>query len=384
MSCKILITGDFCPIGRNVLKIENNDYSVFGDFVQFLGKVDFSVTNLESPLTLCENKNTKAGPNIRINPKAAKMLSSIGFRLVTLANNHILDYGKQGIEDTITYCEQAKLDYVGAGKNIEEAKKPYITVINNIKVGFLNFAENEFCAATENDYGANPINIINNHYDIKKTKEQVDVLFVIVHGGREYYQLPTPQQRERYRFYIDSGADIVVGHHTHCYSGYEIYKKKPIFYSLGNFIFDASRKKNRNGLWTQGYGVMFTLNHNDIIFDLIPYNQGRKENPQLELLDNREKVVFDNDIKHLNNIIVNDNLFNDEWNKYLTTQGKNYKGLLLLQSPYIREAIRRGWLPPVFFHSKSHQLLLLNFLRCETQREILTDIFENELLNYKS
>lgn len=378
MKTKLLITGDFCPVGRNVQKIENNDCSIFENFMPFLQESDFSITNLEAPLTFSESKIKKTGPNIKGNPIAAKMLSSVGFNLVTMANNHILDYGKEGIEDTTKYCEQENLNCVGAGKNLEDARKPYITTINNLKIGFLNFAENEFCAATENSYGANPVNPISNYYDIKKTKTKVDILFVIVHGGREHYQLPTPQQRERYRFYVDSGADIVVGHHTHCYSGYEIYNEKPIFYSLGNFIFDY-KEKYQKGLWTQGYAIMFSLNKNEIKFDLIPYNQGRKENPVLELLNEKEKTIFDEDIKRLNAIIVDDNLFKKEWNKYLKTQEKAYKGMLLLQNPYIREAIRRGLLPSVFLHSKSHQLLLLNLLRCESHREIMTNILENEL-----
>ena len=81
--------------------------------------------------------------------------------------------------------------------------------------------------------------------DIQIAKEDNDLVIVIVHGGREHYQLPTPKQRERFRFYADAGADFVVGHHTHCYSGYEIYKGKPIFYSLGNFIFDYKKKYQR-------------------------------------------------------------------------------------------------------------------------------------------
>jgi len=380
MSCKILITGDFCPIGRNIQKIENNDYSLFGDFQSILKNADFAITNLETPLTFSENKIMKTGPNIKGNPNAAKILSTVGFNLVTMANNHILDYGKQGIEDTIMYCNQENLKYIGVGKNLEEAKKNYITTINDIKIGFLNFAENEFCSAKENDYGANPINVINNYYDIKNAKEKVDILFVIVHGGREHYQLPTPKQRERYRFYIDCGADVVVGHHTHCYSGCEIYKNKPVFYSLGNFIFDY-KEKYQEGLWTQGYGVMFTVNKKDVKFDLIPYKQGQKDNPQLKLLNEEDRKLFNEDIKLLNNIIVDDDLFKEEWSKYLTTQEKNYKGMLLLQNPYIREVIKRGLLPSNFFHSKSHQLLLLNLLRCETHHEIITDILENELLN---
>jgi poly-gamma-glutamate synthesis protein (capsule biosynthesis protein) len=379
MNCKILVTGDFCPIGRNAEKIANNDFSVFGDFGSILKDTDFAITNLEAPLTETNNKIKKSGPNMKGNPNTAKMLASFGFNLVTTANNHILDYGAEGIKDTLDICDSAELNYVGCGKNIQEARKPFITTIGDIKIGVLNFAENEFCAVTKDNYGANPMNEITNYYDIKNTKEKVDYLIVIIHGGREHYQLPTPKQRERYRFYVDSGADIVAGHHTHCYSGYEIYNEKPIFYSLGNFIFDY-KKKYQTGLWTKGYAVLFKIDKSKINFELIPYHQGRIENPKLVLLNDEEKETFNKDIMRLNKIINNDALFNDEWNKYIKSQKLNYKSMLLLQNLYIRTAVARNLLPPVFLHSREHQLLLLNLLRCESHREIMTNVLEEDLL----
>src|SRR5690606_10539643 len=125
-------------------------------------------------------------------------------------------------------------------------------------IGILNIAENEFCAAKENQAGGYTVNVIDNHYEIKKLKNICKKVIVIYHGGREHYQLPSPQLKERLRFYINSGADAVVAHHTHCYSGYEYYNNKPIFYGLGNFIFDF-KDKYRKGNWTEGYAVVLNL-----------------------------------------------------------------------------------------------------------------------------
>lgn len=113
------------------------------------------------------------------------------------------------------------ISYVGSGKNLHEAGLPFILEQSEMKIGILNFAENEFNSAGYSSYGSNPVNPISNYYAIKRLKEQVNFIIVIAHGGREHYQLPTPKLRERYRFYVDSGADLVVGHHTHCVSGYE-------------------------------------------------------------------------------------------------------------------------------------------------------------------
>lgn len=378
MEIKILITGDYCPIGRIEKAIDENDFTFISEFAPYSQNADLAITNLESPLTLSNHKILKSGPNIKAKPNAIKPLVEGGFNLVTMANNHILDYGNEGVYDSIKVCKENGIDHLGAGESLREARSPLYKNIKGKKIAVLNFAENEFCAATQTTSGANPVNLINNHKDIIEAKKQVDYLIVIAHGGREHYQLPTPQLRERYRFYADSGADMVVGHHTHCYSGFEIYNDKHIFYSLGNFIFDY-KKKYQKGMWTQGYAVEFTLNDSGINTVIIPFHQGREVNPNLVLFNELEKSDFYKKIEGLNMQITDDSKFENTWKNYLKTQEKTYKGMLLIQNDYIRAAISKGLLPKVFLHSKSHQTLLLNILRCESHREIMTAILEREI-----
>lgn len=378
MEFKILIVGDYCPIGRNKYLLEKEkETDVFGDFKLFTSQADLSIANLEAPLTGCNNPIEKTGPNIKVPTSFLKPLKENGFKVVTLANNHIMDYDEEGLKSTINTCNKEDVKYVGAGKNLEEARKPLIITIKEKKIAIINIAENEFCSATKDSYGANSLNVITNHYDIKKAKKENDFVLVISHGGREHYQLPTPQLRERYRFFIDSGADAVIGHHTHCYSGYEHYNNKPIFYSLGNFIFDY-KKKYQKGLWTQGYGVLLKISDTKIDFDLIPFNQGREESPKLELLNEEESNVFNAKIEELNTIISNDKLFEAAWRNYIKTQEKSYKANLLIQNKYIRALISRGILPEFYFHSKKHETLLLNLFRCETHREIMIDVLSKK------
>ena len=379
MTTKILITGDYCPIGRNELAIQNGDYkSIFGDFSKYIDSVDYAVTNLECPITESDTKIVKTGPNLKSSLNSIKPLSFAGFNLATLANNHIMDYGSEGLESTLKSCSKEGISTVGAAKDLQEARKPFYINLNGKRFAFLNIAENEFCTATKNAAGANPLDLIKNHNDIKSAKSNSDYVILISHGGREHYQLPTPKQRERYRFFIDSGADAVIGHHTHCYSGYEYYKEKPIFYSLGNFIFDY-KKKYQKGLWTQGMAVQLNFEKNKIGFELIPFNQGTIDYVGLKLLSQKEKNIFDEKIKQLNNIITNDDLFNNSWRNYLNTQKPLYKGLLLIQNKYIRALISRGFLPKLFFHSKQHKVLLLNLFKCETHHEIMTDVLYKKL-----
>lgn len=369
---KIFIAGDFCPVGRNETNFINQDFSAVEAIKATVDQADYAIVNLEAPLTESNMKINKSGPNIKASPKTVEALSFLNIDLVTLANNHILDSGEKGVRDTLKTCHSHNIRTVGAGPHLSAARLPHTTLIKNKKVVFLNFAENEFCAATENTAGANPINDITNFYDIQQAKLENDIVIVIVHGGREHYQLPTPKQRERFRFYADAGADLVVGHHTHCFSGYEVYKNKPIFYSLGNFIFDY-KKKYQRGKWTEGYAVMFSFGEK-ISFEIIPFKQGREENPNLTLLNDHEEKSFSDRLMQLNTIIADDELFKTEWQKYLSSQELNYTSMLTVQNKYIRAAVNKKIIPYVSLHDSEHLLLLFNLMRCETHREITTEI----------
>lgn len=375
---KILFVGDYCPIGRNKNLLEKKMYSeVFGDFELLTKKADLSIANMEAPLTDTNKAIKKTGPNLKVSLNFLKPLKDIGFDVVTIANNHIMDYGEEGLKSTIKVCKKENVHFVGAGKNIKQARQPLLLKLKNKKIAIINIAENEFCAAETDQYGANPLNVITNHYDIQKAKKENDYVIVVSHGGREHYQLPSPQLRERYRFFIDSGADAVIGHHTHCFSGFEYYNEKPIFYSLGNFIFDY-KEKYQKGLWTQGYALMLKIEEKNIDFDLIPFNQGRKIKSRLEFLTKKERIIFDAKIVELNSIIVNDELFKTAWINYIKTQKKSYKSNLFIQNKYIRALISRGLLPAFFFHSKKHKTLLLNMFRCESHREIMIEVLKSK------
>ncbi|GAA4282088.1 CapA family protein [Gaetbulibacter aestuarii] len=379
MSAKILLTGDYCPIGRNKLYINKGEYStLFGDFLGYISSADLAITNLECPLTNSEKGINKTGPNLKASKESIKPLEYAGFKLVTLANNHIMDFGAEGLKSTLKVCKEHHINTVGSGKNLNEARKPFFITIGAKKFAFINIAENEFCSATDNAYGANPLNLITNHYDIKAAKKNADYVIVISHGGREHYQLPTPKLRERFRFFVDSGADVVVGHHTHCYSGYEKYNEKLIFYSLGNFVFDY-KKKYQKGTWTQGMGLILDFKSKNIEFQLIPFHQGTVEKPEIQLFNAEERNLFNEHIQKLNCIIKDDVMFKNEYLKYLGSQKNMYQGLMFIQNDYLRALINKGFLPKVFFHSNKHKRLLLNLLKCETHHEIMTDVLDEPL-----
>lgn len=375
---KILISGDFCPIGRNTQLLEKKEYSsLFNGFEDIVKTVDYAIVNLECPITTSNTPISKTGPCIKTeNKKALEALQYAGFDLLTLANNHIQDYGSKGVMDTIEKAKEFGFDTIGAANNLESAKKPFIKEINGVKIGFLNIAENEFCAATEQDAGAYTFDLIDNLKEVHLLKQNVDQLILIYHGGREHYQLPSPEQRKRFRFFIENGVDAIVAHHTHCFSGYEYYNGKPIVYSLGNFIFDY-KKKYQKGKWTEGMSVILKLKDERFEVELVPHYQGREEDSTLKLLKGQEKIEFFEKVEHLNKVIIDDTLFMAEWNKYLETQEAFYLSSMYIKNMYIRYLFMKGLLPKRWLKRK-HNRLLLNLMRCEAHHEISKGILNKK------
>ena len=172
------------------------------------------------------------------------LLQEIGTDLVTLANNHALDYGADALLDTCEVLDEAWILHVGAGENLEEAGHMEIVEMNGIRFGFLG-ASRVFPVANW-AAGANHPGMLS-AYDpealcgvIREAKKQCDYLIVYVHWGIERNTMPETYQRTQGRQYIDAGADLVVGSHPHVLQGIEYYQGKPILYSLGNFIFGSS------------------------------------------------------------------------------------------------------------------------------------------------
>lgn len=373
---KILIAGDFCPLGRNEPYIQEERFSdLFNGFEKITASADYSLVNLECPITEAETKINKTGPNLKSSLTSTfKALRFAGFDALTLANNHIQDYGGKGVMDTIEGAKKNQFDFLGAGKNRIEASKALIKNLNGIKIGFINIAENEFCAATQDIPGAYTFNWVENLRLIQNTKPLVDKLVLIYHGGREHYQLPTPNQRERFRYFIEAGVDAIVAHHTHCVSGYEYHQGKPILYSLGNFVFDY-KKKYQKGLWTRGMSVLLHLEgkDKDFRFELIPHTQGTEMDSTLNLLTGKEKEDFLKEVENLHKTITDDRKFDQSWQAYLKTQEAFYLSSLYIKNLYVRALFMKGILP-VSLLRKKHRLLLLNLNRCEAHHEITQDI----------
>lgn len=374
---KIFIGGDFYASNRvsNLISSGRGE-SIFEDFKEIFDNCDYKIINLEAPVTNSNRPLFKKGKNMKMDFNTLDFLKDSNFNLLTLANNHFYDFGQHGIKDTIKYCSKLQIETVGGGMNLLESQKIKYIQLRKIKIGIINFCEDEFSVATENHGGSNKKDIVENCKSVIEAKRNADHVIVISHGGHEHYQLPSPNMVNFFRFLIDCGASAVINHHQHCFSGYEIYKTFPIFYGLGNFCFDKGLHKLSS--WHEGFSVLFDFK-DKINFEIIPHIQFRNKS-KVEILS--DKTYFNAKIKKLNSIIKDPNLLNTEYNKYKKQKSKT--SLAIFQpynNKYLIAAFKRGYIPD--FNSKRFYAHLKLFISCDSHREILLHSLKNKIKQSK-
>jgi len=247
----LIFTGDIM-LDRGVkYQIDKNgqgDYNFsFLKIADDLQKADLLIANLEGPIS---DKGSKVGSiySFRMDPKSIGGLKYAGFDILSLANNHMLDYTRLALEDTFLRLKEAEINYVGAGFNKYEAYSPLIKEINGstgsllVKVAFLSFtnlgSQNWQASATIS--GIAWLTDENLKSGIETAKKTADIVIVSFHFGEEYQENANINQKYFSHLAIDYGADLVVGHHPHVIQNVEAYKNGIIAYSLGNFIFDQN------------------------------------------------------------------------------------------------------------------------------------------------
>lgn len=364
---KILIAGDFVPRHRVAELFAEKKYAeVLGEIKPIIEQSDFSIVNLEAPVIYDEpTPISKTGPNLSCSENAVEALKWAGFDCVTLANNHFYDQGEQGVEGTLKACEKYAMSYVGGGRNLQEAETVLYKEIEGKTLAIVNCCEHEWSIASDKHGGSNPLNPIKQYYAVQEAKKKADYVVVIVHGGIEMYQYPTPRMQETYRFFIDAGADAVVNHHQHCYSGYEVYNGKPIFYGLGNFCFDKNNGKD--GIWNYGYMVELNLDCGQ--FKIYPYKQCLL-NSSIALLDSKNEYAFYQKLNEINNIIINGLVLSKQFEKLVLSIGKSR---LLEFEPisnrYFRILQSRSFFPSLL--SAKTRLDVFDQIQCDSHREVL-------------
>jgi len=241
----LCFTGDVTFANHFEQHVQNRfDYPF--KYLNVLRKADLAMVNLENPLTRFNRPRDKAFV-FKARPEYVRVLQDGGIDIVNLANNHIYDYGPQGLFDTIGFLDKAQIAHVGAGPNMPAARRPVIRTVKNITVAFLGYyglRPHSGCHPASKDSAGTALRFLPYiRKDIRKIRNRVDYVIVSFHWGIEKEHYPQEDQIYFAHKTIDYGADAVIGHHPHVLQGIERYKGKIIAYSLGNFIFGGNSRR---------------------------------------------------------------------------------------------------------------------------------------------
>jgi len=379
-SININIAGDLFLGGRIESIAKENPESLFDSkIVDLFANAQLNIVNLESPLSNAGTEHViiKNGPYLKASPDTIGVLDFLKINLVTLANNHIYDFSNKGLSDTLDLCASHNISTVGAGLTLSEASKIFLKKIDDITIGILNIAENEESVANESHGGANPMDLIANTRALHEAKKLADIVILIIHGGHELYQYPSPRMVDQYHYYAEEGASLIISHHSHCISGHEIYANVPIFYGLGNFIFDHITDFKP---WYEGIFLNIKINKlKEISCEIFSYKQC-KENFKVQLLEGSEKRKIENEIMSINKVIADSMVLEAKFAELVNNQ-KEYI-LSIFSTSYVfkyhnlRAAVRKFGLEWLFL--RHDQLTsILNYSSSESLKDIAFKVIDN-------
>ncbi len=256
------LTINFCG---DFVSFSSCDMRVGDEIKSLLNKGNLNFVNVEAPLCdLGMRPIPKSGPSLCQPPEAASTVKALGFNVVSLANNHIFDYGEDIARSTASAFEGINILGLGTAEDVYRVK---IVECEGVRIGFIAACQREFGALdgdNERSYGYAWINDDRIDRAIIEARTHCDVLFVCPHAGVEEVEVPLPEWRKRYRSLIDLGADAVIASHPHIVQGYEDYRGKRIYYSLGNFFFDRPGMKD---CWHHGLMVTATVAEGEITYE---------------------------------------------------------------------------------------------------------------------
>lgn len=363
----IIIGADLAIDEKSVELFANGNLSSVLDekIIEIIKEADYRIFNLEGPLTDSEIKIQKCGPCFKAPTCCIKGINNLKVDLFTLANNHILDYGEEGLKDTVSVLDENGIAFTGAGKNINNARKPFVLSLGNLKIGVYACVENEFSIATKDTWGSNPYDALTVFDDVEQIKNNVDYLLVLYHGGKEYYRYPSPGLQKICRKFITEGADMVICQHSHCIGAEEIFLGKKIIYGQGNFFMqDEDNEFYNSGLLIS---LEFEEGKNNIRY--IPIV---KNNRFIRIANDKEKEEILNEFRRRSNDIKSEKFVDEKYAEFSKNNiGKYYKefkgnGVLIR----ILSKILKGRFNNKLYSRKA-KLRLYDFINCEAHRELI-------------
>jgi poly-gamma-glutamate synthesis protein (capsule biosynthesis protein) len=374
----IVIGADICPIGNNQpYFIQPDAGRLFNDLLPEFEQADLVLANLECPLIERPSPIPKTGPSFGEPSACINAIKQAGIDVLALANNHILDHGAAGLQNTIEVCTKAGIATVGAGENLEAARRILIKKAGGLRVGILAMAEHEFSIATENSWGANPLDLIAFVRSVNRHRGNFDYLLVLLHGGDEF-MVPSPRLKETCHFLIEMGAGAVIVQHPHCLGGYEEYQGGHIVYGQGALVMDEALYRRRKS-FHEGFLVKLQVpGPGGSRLELIPFDQSGSAPGARKMAPEAGREFLQKLAEHAR-AISDDAFVRAEWLKFCQEHKHNYISSLLGHNRILRRLNARGKLLKLL-HSDRILLGTRNIVCCETHREVIETIFQQRML----
>ena len=278
-------------VKNSVMKNFGGDYSAMFQNLDLIKKSDIAFANLEGPVS-DKGIDKHNLYSFRMDPSVVPALAGAGFNVLSVANNHVGDWGRDAYVDTLARLKENEIQYTGGGNSLQEAEQPTIVERNGMKIGYLGFSDvgPNWMQATNTDAGLLLASDPNFDSIIQNASKQVDDLVVSFHWGVEYQTTHNARQEYLAHKAIDDGAKLVIGSHPHVAEDTEIYKNGFIAYSLGNFIFDQYFSTNT----MQGMLLQIKLYKNGAMTDQKDtVNLNSAFQPQKIIEGPEEKVQFE-------------------------------------------------------------------------------------------
>lgn len=375
---KIIIGSDICPTSSNIDYFTEGKIEKIVDkqILDIINKSDYRIYNFECSIG-DENKLdklVKCGPNLIAPFECINGLKQLNPSLILLANNHILDYGEEGMNNVINLLNKDSIAYTGIIPNAKEPLEKLIIEKENLKIGIYNLCENEFTVATNSEKGANGFQGLKNYNEIKELKKQCDYVLVVYHAGKEFYRYPSPQLQEICHNFVNYGADFVVTQHSHCIGCEEKYNGKSILYGQGNFIFDSADDE----FWNSEILLQLDITKNklEVNYDFIRKNKGQLQ------IDNSGKLRKEFEKRSIQ--IQNENFVESEYKKFALDSLNHYL-FVIHRITFINRVFNKLFRKKFYrkLYSNDDKLALLNFIECEAHRELLIKGLKEDIKNNK-
>lgn len=362
---KITIGADLAPTDTNkdIFESGNIESIIDEKILDVLRKADFRIFNLETPLADAETPIDKRGPGLIAPVKTVNGIKKINPSLLTISNNHILDQGAQGLFSTVKALDDAKIEHIGAGKNLEEARNGCIYEKDGIKVGVYACCEHEFSVAADNTPGANPFDPLESLDHISNLKLHCDYLIVLYHGGKEYYRYPSPYLKKVCRKICDKGADFVICQHSHCIGCKEEYEGSTIVYGQGNFLFNLSD----NECWQTSLLIELDLQKES---SSVKYYPLAKNGNGVKMAENRKSLDgFEERSMEIKN---NPEIINEKYEKLASETAGYYLSCISGETFFKKLLVKLFGLNAMKkYYKKKDYYTVLNYINCEAHREFL-------------